>query len=374
MNKLAIISHTEHYYNSNGYIVGWEPTIREINNFTKIFDLVYHVAPLYSEEPHLATKPYDSNKIIFIPILPSGGKRIVDKIKILFLLPSIILKIIRVINKVDCIHFRAPTNFGVFLLPILLIYKKKKKWIKYAGNWGQKEVPMSYALQRWWLKNNFNSSIVTINGSWEKQRQHVLSFDNPCVKRLEIKEGKKNFIKKFYSHHLVICFVGKDDDNKGFNSFIKAIDKIKKFDRIKEINVVGGINSNNYLSIIKKIDVSISFHGWLDRFRLNKIYEKSHLIVMPSHSEGFPKVLVEASIYGCIPVVTNISPINQYINNKENGILLDSPSIEDVMECINDIDKGLYELECISKNTLKVSTKFTYSHYIDRIRDEIINE
>ena len=41
MSKLAIISHTEHYYDSKGEIVGWEPTIREINHFSTIFDLAF---------------------------------------------------------------------------------------------------------------------------------------------------------------------------------------------------------------------------------------------------------------------------------------------------------------------------------------------
>ena len=40
MNKIAVISHTEHYYDTNGEIVGWEPTIREIDCFPDFFDLI----------------------------------------------------------------------------------------------------------------------------------------------------------------------------------------------------------------------------------------------------------------------------------------------------------------------------------------------
>ena len=45
--SLTIISHTEHFKNVNGEIVGWEPTVREINHLSNIFDLVYHVAPFF---------------------------------------------------------------------------------------------------------------------------------------------------------------------------------------------------------------------------------------------------------------------------------------------------------------------------------------
>ena len=79
MSKLVVISHTEHYFNPNGEIVGWEPTIREINHFSTIFDIVYHVAPLYSGNPHKANVPYSSDKIQYISIRPSGGKGIFKK-------------------------------------------------------------------------------------------------------------------------------------------------------------------------------------------------------------------------------------------------------------------------------------------------------
>ena len=40
MSKLVIISHTRHYYSQNREIVGWEPTIREINYISKLFDSI----------------------------------------------------------------------------------------------------------------------------------------------------------------------------------------------------------------------------------------------------------------------------------------------------------------------------------------------
>ena len=42
--KLAIISHTEHYKTKAGTIVGWSPTVNEVNHLLEIFDEIYHVA------------------------------------------------------------------------------------------------------------------------------------------------------------------------------------------------------------------------------------------------------------------------------------------------------------------------------------------
>ena len=38
MLSLTIISHTPHYYGNNGAIVGLEPTVREINYLSQLFE------------------------------------------------------------------------------------------------------------------------------------------------------------------------------------------------------------------------------------------------------------------------------------------------------------------------------------------------
>ena len=373
MIKIAVISHTEHYYAQNGEIVGWEPTIREINHFPEIFDLTYHVAPLYSNIPHEATAPYRSDRIKYIPIRPSGGKGIIKKLGILFHLPFNLIRIINTINKVDWVHFRAPTNLGLFILPLLTLYGNKKMWIKYAGNWKQKKIPLSYSLQRWWLRNNFNRSIVTINGRWENQKPHLLSFPNPCIDDKELHQAAKMGSQKDFSDKLILCFVGRIDNNKGMLKIIEAVNNCGTLRRIKEINIAGGGTDSLLTSNLNTNNIIINYLGWVNRSKLNNIYEKSHIIILPTQSEGFPKVIAEAVAYGCIPIVTNIPPINQFVIQNKNGLLLNTPSVSEIKECLIQIDQGEYDLKKISEQVIKLANTFTYSHYIDRIQSEIIN-
>ena len=373
MIKLAIISHTKHYQNTNGEIVGWEPTIREINQFPTIFDLVYHVAPLYPENPHEANAPYTSDRIKYIPIRPIGGSGILRKLEILLHMPFILFQIIKIINKADWIHFRAPTNLGIFVLPLLTLYRSKKKWIKYAGNWAQKEVPLSYSAQRWWLKENINQSIVTINGYWENQKPHLLSFHNPCLNNEELYQAAEIGSKKIFSGKLKLCFVGRIDSNKGINNFIRALGSLDTLNIIEEVNIAGGIEDNLFGLESNPNKIQINFLGWVNRNKLNQIYSKSHIIILPTQSEGFPKVIAESAAYGCVPVVTNISPINQYINHGENGLLLDNIHIKTIKECLINIDGGAFNLKYISTATIKMASKFTYNNFINRIQSEIID-
>ena len=371
MPNLLIISHTEHFKTKKGIIVGWEPTIREVNSLIRIFDKIYHIAPLYNTKPHMANGTYENN-IIFIPINPSGGNNIIDKLKILFFIPNNLLTIIRMINKVDWIHFRSPTNLGLYVLPLLSLLRKKKKWVKYAGNWKQKDIPVSYALQRWWLRNNFQNSIVTINGIWKKQPKHLVSFFNPCINDDELKEANSIGYAKIFNFPIKICFVGRLDQNKGYLRLIKVLETISSVPWIDKINFVGGFENDHFPNTT--IDNNkINFCGWLNREKLNNIYQKSHFIILPTSSEGFPKVLAEAGAFGCIPIVSNLSPVNQIIINDHNGFLLFDLSIDSIRDCLLQIPIKKNQLKGMSKNIINISNQFTYRKYTEAINRAIVN-
>ena len=82
------------------------------------------------------------------------------------------------LGHIDYFQFRAPTGIGVYVIPFLTLYTKTPGWFKYAGNWNQNPAPLGYRIQRRFLKKQ--NRIVTINGSWDNQPKHCLTFENPC--------------------------------------------------------------------------------------------------------------------------------------------------------------------------------------------------
>ena len=92
--KLLIISHTEHY-KKDGTIVGWGPTIREVNYLARLFDEVVHVATLQGGPAPDSALPYDFDKIRFSPVPASGGNRLVDKLSILVQYPRYLWTILK---------------------------------------------------------------------------------------------------------------------------------------------------------------------------------------------------------------------------------------------------------------------------------------
>ncbi len=373
MSSLLIISHTNHYYDNNGKVRGWEPTVREINYLSHIFDKIIHIAPLYKDNPHKATLSYSTNRISFVPIIPAGGSGIINKLSILFYMPYNLFKIYQYINQVEWVHFRAPTSMGLYVLPLLSIYKNKKMWFKYAGNWNQKFPPCSYKLQKWWLNNN--NSKVTINGSWPNQRSHLLSFENPCINEDEYEKAKFYRSKKKYNKKLNLCFVGRLESEKGILIICELLKNLVDIDSFDTFFIVGdGPLKASLDKQVKNSKINVCITGSLSRDELNEIYIKSHIFIFPSYaSEGFPKVLAEAALFGCIPIVNNISSIGQYIKNNYSGIIIDNLTAINIESILLELLNNRKKLSSISKSLTDWATLFTYNRYIQRIKEEIIH-
>ena len=123
-----------------------------------------------------------------------------------------------------------------------------------------------------------------------------------------------------------------------------------------------------------QLPFEIKFHGYLNREQLFDIYKDSHFIILASKSEGFPKVISEGMNFGCVPLVSAVSCIDQYIENNSNGILIDPISIAGIKEAIM-ISFGISDLEYKSMTLLNynLAGKFTYSYFLERIQNEIFS-
>lgn len=371
--KLAIISHTPHYIR-NEMITGWGPTVREINKLTGLFEEIYHIAPLHKESAPDNSLSYDSGKIHFIPLKPYGGKSPGEKLTIITTAYFNLKKIRSVLDKVDWVQFRAPTSMGLYVLPYLSLRKKPKRWVKYAGNWKMSDPPLSYRFQKWWLEKNFLRSKVTINGQWTGQKEHILNFQNPCLDNEELYNGREISLNKSFESRLTLCFAGTLTKNKGVDILLEGLSMLKSKEQIREVIFAGeGIGRKEYEQKAAGTGIKISFRGMVSREELEKIYGESHLIILPSESEGFPKVIAEAAAYGCIPVVSDVSSIGQYFNDT-NGFLLKRIEKSEIADKIELALSNRKKLKEMSMKCTAVAELFTFENYNINLKKKILSQ
>lgn len=374
MNVLTIISHTEHYKTANGTIVGLGSTVTEINHLTSVFDEIRHVAMLHKDEPLNNSRPYTSDKITFIPIATVGGTTILDKFTIVWTAPKILSTVRKALKGSDYFQFRAPTGIGVFVIPYLMFFTSKKGWFKYAGNWKQENAPLAYKFQKWLLKSQ--SRPVTINGFWEDQPSHCLTYENPCLTSVEIEAGQQVILSKKIEYPLELCFVGRMETAKGMDLIIDTLKCLDNEQRIKigAIHLVGsGAQMGAYQKRAETWSLPFVFHGYLSRNEVHDIYKRSNAILLPSASEGFPKVIAEAMNYGCLPIVSNVSSISHYIKNFENGFLMEDLTVSALNACLlNLFTLKQTDYSQMTSTSMDFINSFSYTYYNQRLVKDIL--
>lgn len=370
---LAIISHTQHYKDKNGTIVGWGATVRELDNLTKVFDKVIHVAPLHNDSVPSGMLSYCSDRVEFVPLFPSGGETFVEKLGIIKTAKHNLSVVAKILARADVFQFRAPTGMGAYMIPYLLTCGKPG-WFKYAGNWIQKNPPLGYWIQRAMLRK-MSKHKVTINGHWQDQKPNQLTFENPCLTGDERIEGRNAVKNKDYSGKLNFIFIGRLEDAKGVQRILNVFTKLSD-SRIGQIHFVGdGASRKDYEEYAKghKIDNAV-FHGFLTRDEVNELLKESHVFLLPSSaSEGFPKVIAEAANYGVIPIVSDVSSIGQYIIEDITGFIVKDAEESILHEKILKVlSSDPLKLSDIARYAYEMAQRFTYDHYNHRIISEII--
>ncbi len=169
-----------------------------------------------------------------------------------------------------------------------------------------------------------------------------------------------------------MIFIGRLESAKGIDLII---DILKKWplERIEEWIFVGDGELNEVLKkIVKRYNISARFLGSVSQSVVLQTLNEAHVLLLPSKSEGFPKVVSEAWVYGVIPIVSSVGSIPHYIKNEENGFLMDELSSYSLQKafvsCLNATDE---KLNYISENGCQMAQQFTFERYFQRLKSEV---
>jgi glycosyltransferase involved in cell wall biosynthesis len=362
-------------YRDEEKVFAFEPVVRELKALLSLFKTITWIGfNREDKRQHAAYTEIQSKKIQVILLNKVGGTSLKNKLSILGGYPTMCKLIDTEIKKHPVIHSRAPSNPAYIAMWLSKKYPSKRFWFKYAGNWTQ-SAPFFYTLQRNKLKRLSDNCVVTVNGRWKHQPSNVIPFDNPCLNETDRESGKKCIDRKTLQQGINYCFVGGLNENKGILLLLEAFNTLKITDFKGSLHIIGDGPLRE--EVQEKVDASlcnIILHGALSKAEVCERYKQCDFLILPSKSEGFPKVISEAMNFGCIPIVSNISCIDQYIQDGKNGFLIDPLSVSELQQCLaktKTITKGVFKK--IIEYNYDLAGRFTYRHYKKRIQQDILN-
>lgn len=368
--KLTIVSDTAIFCDKGKYFA-FGPVVREVENFEHLFEEITWVGfNRLDKKNDLSMQEIKSKKINVVFLKNVGGKKVLSFLNIVFNYPAMLYIIIKHIYTADVVHTRAPSHPAFIAVIVSFFLRKKIWWNKFAGSWDSKTLPFFYKVQKNILIKAKHTK-VTINGFWENQPQHCLSFENPCLTNNDLAAGKISSDNKKFEAPFIFTFVGRLESAKGVDRIIEALQSIP-LDKIAQVHFIGdGEKTIFYKEKTTFLKDKIHYHGFLGKERVHQILAESHFLLLPSDSEGFPKVIAEAACYGAIPIVSNVGSIAHYINDS-NGFVWDLNSNKSYTSIVaKAINANSLELKKQSIKIQEVAQKFTFTNYLEKLHDLI---
>ena len=352
---------------------GFGPVVRELEYIAPMFEKIVWIGFDRPEESgSRAFERITADNIETIRLKKCGGNRFADKLNVLSKMPQMAFVVLKHTLKAQVIHTRAPSAPAFIAVLSSYVLRRKIWWNKYAGSWNQGDAPFFYELQRSLFAAAGHTN-VTVNGFWKDQPKHCFSFENPCLTDAQIAEGRTVQAQKKFNAPYRLAFVGNLVEKKGVSRIINALKNIDER-LIERIDFVGdGANRKEFEKSASFLGAKAVFHGFLDNAGVHNILSEAHFFLLPSDSEGFPKVIAEAACYGCIPIVSDAGSIGHYVGNETNGFLWQidgEDSFQTILE--RSLTTSPSELEQKSKNILQLAEKFTFANYRRKLEEHIL--
>ena len=366
--KFAIITHVIHGKISDNYF-GYEPYVREMNLWIKNVSNVLIVAPLQTTSKSPIQEFYQHEKIVFTTVKSFDVSSFKNTLHSLAVMPSIVWKIYQTMKSADHIHLRCPGNIGLLGCLVQIFFPSKPKTAKYAGNWDSRaKQPLSYRIQKWILSNTFltKNMQVLVYGEWENCTKNIKPFFTASY----FEKDKTEVKPRELSVRISFVFVGSLSNGKQPLYAIQLIEQLYKNRNDVQLIIYGEGNERasleNYISK-NKLESIIKLVGNQNQETIKNAYKKNHFVVLPSLSEGWPKVVAEGMFWGCLPIASRVSCVPNMLGNGDRGLLLDFKLDQDVQNIESILnDTTLYQQKV--NKAIKWSRKFTLDVFEDEIK------
>ncbi|CAM3646782.1 glycosyltransferase [Flavobacterium gelidilacus] len=370
--KFAVITHVPHIKKGNQYF-GYAPYVRELNIWAKYVDQLLVVAPLVKNDINPIHASYLHENIEFKQVPQFSVTSFKHILGTLINLPFIIFATYSVMSKADHIHLRCPGNMGLIGAIVQILFPSKYKTAKYAGNWDPKsKQPLTYKLQRWILSNELltRNMQVLVYGEWPMQTKNIKSFFTATYSELDLLNSGYKIQDSVFKVPYTFLFVGTLSKGKQPLYAIQLVEQLHLNGIKVKLDFYGDGDLRKELEqyiIVHNLENIVELKGNQSMDIVLKAYQNHHFLILPSKSEGWPKVVAEAMFWGCIPIVTSVSCVPYMLGEGKRGVLLTENKERDVkaIESLLDVDLALTKMSRLAQ---KWSRQFTTDKFEAEIK------
>jgi len=276
-------------------------------------------------------------------------------------------------RRADAVHAPIPGDIGTVGL-VFAFLLGKRLFIRHCGNWFVQRT----AAERFWkwsmerIAGGRNVALAT-GGAMERPSKLNDSIRWIFSTSLTEKELRSCSVDREgnFSTGIRLIIVCRQERGKGVDVVIQSLPLLLNRFPNCTLDVVGdGTALGELKNICEALDLNghVRFHGKLHHDSVMSLLRQSDLFCYPSHSEGFPKVVLEALACGLPVITTHVSVLPQLIGGG-CGVLLDETTPAALAEAIERCvaDKQVYQ--AMSANAKQTAGQYSLERWRDTIGD-----
>ena len=175
------------------------------------------------------------------------------------------------------------------------------------------------------------------------------------------------------SGDLRVTFVGNLIPRKGLSTLLSGLARV---DDDWQLTVVGSHDADPATArgAVERatalgIADRVAFTGELSDSELEAILERSHVLAVPAHYEGFGMVYLEAMEYGVVPIASAVGGASEFVADGRTGLLVDPDDAGRIGALVGELAADRDRLAALGHAALETAASHpTWAETTDRVR------
>ena len=256
-------------------------------------------------------------------------------------LSSLILKLpklLSIINTYDVIHVHGATPTVSDVALLLARLRRRRPLIVYTHHMDLDFKPIGFlnVLYNYLHRRLIAGADVVVASTQDnlgllgRDRQHKNAIIPFGINLQEFgTSGQKDI-------SFTVLFIGQFRPYKGVRVLLEAMSKVAG---ARLILAGQGPEEHAYRALGQELGLDIEFHTGINDAQLRQLYQRAHVVVLPSVSrlEAFGIVLVEGMAAGCVPIASNLPGVREVVG--QTGFLFpvgDADRLADILRNLRD--------------------------------------
>ena len=229
------------------------------------------------------------------------------------------------------------------------------------------------------------SDVLVANAEQERQQlielyeaePNRIEIVAPGVDRAFFSPGSKPHAKDAIGHHdgPIVLFVGRIQPLKGVDIAVQSLALLDNKEAV--LMIVGGASGSDGDSEVARIDAMIDHLGVCDRvrfvepqphFALSTYYRAADVLVMPSRSESFGLVALEAAACGTPVVAASVGGLRTLVDDGRTGYLIDERDASQYAEAIDRVLADPVHAAALGAAGAQQASRYPWSGLAARLR------